>query len=147
MAMNDTERVPTPALDKLEEHREESLILSGFLDWLRDEHGFDGDFHQIIGDYLEIDPKEVSAEKDALYNTIHLPEGEFIVPEHAKTADEPEEEEAEEESNISNHPCIYCGKGAHGNWVAPLHDGVVPGTFEPVCKACQKKDTAKSDTD
>lgn len=78
-----------PLHEKLKAHERESLVLSGFLDfiqergWMLAEFGKnkETDLHdrlfpirerpdEIIGAYLNIDPKALSAEKDAMYQEL-----------------------------------------------------------------------------
>lgn len=70
-----------PLHEKLKAHEREALTLSGFLDFLSAQGWEIGEYpaksdylfpirqrpDEIIGAYLEIDPKALSAEKDAMY--------------------------------------------------------------------------------
>lgn len=87
MAMADTSQVPVPMHDALQACKKEAETASSLLDFLL-ENGYlsveldYSDFGRIVGEFLEIDAKQLEAEKEALLETINLPEGEFAVPEH-----------------------------------------------------------------
>ncbi len=102
MAMADTSKVPTPTLDALGRERDQVAVLSCFFDFMSENHylaqgrpgspqtglpaerGVCPASGQVISEYLEINPDHVEVEKQALLDTISLPDGEFVVPEHAK---------------------------------------------------------------
>lgn len=88
MAMNDTKRVPTPTLDEQAAIQGKAAIASELLDFL-DEHGLlrtenCADFNKLLQEFFEIDGNKIEAERQAILDTINLPEGQFVVPEHCK---------------------------------------------------------------
>lgn len=80
-----TERYPLH--EKLIEHKDEAETLSGFLDWLSEQGLWIAEPHKhegwddrlvptrrrnedLIGGFLDIDPKGLAAEKDAMYQAL-----------------------------------------------------------------------------